>query len=124
MQRRSHSVSVDYLADASLPPMSLAGQRSSQAGSETGEGPRPQTALSIDVIADAALQSLQASPSPAAVQCDICSRPIEGEPFGRGLYIWTRGDERRFEEPALCARCSITIGVQALAAWSVEEEEG
>jgi len=106
MQRRSPSVSVDFLADASLPARP------------------PPTSVSIDSIADASLQTLQTSKSTLAVRCDICSRPIEGEPFGRGLYMWTRGDERRFEEPALCARCSIAIGVQALAAWSVEEEEG
>jgi hypothetical protein len=38
--------------------------------------------------------------------------------------MWTRGDEVRFEEPALCGRCATAIGVTALAAWSVEEEEG
>jgi hypothetical protein len=30
----------------------------------------------------------------------------------------------RFEEPALCERCATAIGVSAVAAWSVEEDEG
>ena len=80
--------------------------------------------VSIDAIADASLQTLQTTRGSTAVHCDNCDQPIEGEPSGRGLYMWTRGDEKRFEEPALCARCSIAIGVSALAAWTVEEEEG
>ena len=80
--------------------------------------------VSIDAVADASLQTLQTSRGSTALHCDSCGQPIEGEPSGRGLYMWTRGDERRFEEPALCARCSIAIGVSALAAWNVEEEEG
>ena len=80
--------------------------------------------VSIDAVADASLQTLQTSKGSTAVQCDSCGEPIEGAPSGRGLYMWTRGDEKRFEEPALCARCSIAIGVSALAAWNVEEEEG
>ena len=80
--------------------------------------------VSIDAIADASLQTHQTTRGSTAVHCDSCGQPIEGEPSGRGLYMWTRGDERRFEEPALCSRCSIAIGVTALAAWNVEEEEG
>lgn len=87
---------------------------------------RRALSVSIDSIADAALQSRSRSSvvSPTELRCDVCDEPIEGEPEGRGLYMWTRGDEVRFEEPALCARCSTAIGVTALAAWDVEEEEG
>jgi hypothetical protein len=89
---------------------------------------RRPLSVSIDSIADAALQSRShertAGPNPTELRCDVCDDPIEGEPTGRGLYMWTRGDEVRFEEPALCARCSTAIGVTALAAWDVEEEEG
>jgi hypothetical protein len=56
--------------------------------------------------------------------CDVCEQPIEGESAGSGLYLWTRGDEVRIEEPELCAQCATAIGVTALATWSVEEEEG
>jgi hypothetical protein len=84
----------------------------------------PPFAISIDPIADAALQTYQTTKGALALHCDNCGEVIEGEPSGRGLYMWTRGEERRFEEPALCTRCSVAIGVTALNAWSVEEEEG
>ncbi len=80
---------------------------------------------SIDSIADAALQQRRAETGPSEEQCcDACNEPIEGEPAGHGLYMWVRGDEVRFEEPALCGNCATAIGVTALAAWNVEEEEG
>jgi hypothetical protein len=81
-------------------------------------------AISIDAIADAALLEQRSRSGAAELRCDACDAPIEGEPTGRGLYMWTRGDEIRFEEPALCPHCATAIGVTALAAWSVEEEEG
>ena len=56
------------------------------------------------------------------LECDACDKPIEGEPAGRGLYVWTRGDEVRFEEPPLCARCANAIGLAALAQWELEED--
>lgn len=79
-------------------------------------------ALPNDVEADAAVQSRPNDPGD--LKCDACDEMIEGEPAGHGLYMWTRGEEVRFEEPALCARCATAIGVTALAAWTVEEEEG
>ena len=85
---------------------------------------RTPYSVSIDAVADASLQTYQTTKGSTAVHCDQCGEAIEGEPPGRGLYMWTRGDERRFEEPALCAQCSIAIGVSALAAWNLEEEEG
>jgi hypothetical protein len=78
--------------------------------------------FAVDEIAAAALRAERAAP--AEVRCDACDEPIEGEPAGSGLYLWTRGDEVRFEEPALCMKCATAIGVTALATWSVEEEEG
>ncbi len=78
-------------------------------------------ALPIDAVADAAVQARAAS---AELRCDVCDALIEDEPSGRGLYMWTRGDEVRFEEPALCSLCATAIGVTALAAWTIEEEEG
>jgi hypothetical protein len=81
--------------------------------------------VSIDAVADAALQrALSEHSLSEKVCCDACNEVIEGEPAGHGLYMWTRGDEVRFEEPALCSRCATAIGVTALAAWSMEEEEG
>jgi hypothetical protein len=68
--------------------------------------------------------------TPSSV-CDACSRPLgEGEPAegyeipGRGVYLWTRGDETRVETVELCASCASAIGMTALARWEIEEEEG
>jgi len=81
--------------------------------------------VSIDAVADAALSEWRSGAAPSGeLRCDACNHPIKGEPAGHGLYMWTRGDEVRFEEPALCGRCATAIGVTALAAWAVEEEEG
>ena len=57
-------------------------------------------------------------------ECDACGKKVEGEPAGRGLYVWTRGDEARYEEPPLCARCANAIGLAALAQWEFEEDDG
>jgi hypothetical protein len=78
--------------------------------------------VAADGVAEAALRAGQERATEQ--RCDACDRPLDGEPAGRGLYMWTRGDEVRFEEPALCDECATAIGVTALAAWSVEEEEG
>ena len=43
---------------------------------------------------------------------------------GRGLLVWSRGEERRYQEPPLCASCAAAIGVTALQRWEIEEEEG
>ncbi|TKC97060.1 hypothetical protein [Polyangium fumosum] len=80
--------------------------------------------MAIDSLADMALKTHTAPEDAGELRCDACSEPIEGEPAGRGLYVWTRGDEVRYEEPPLCAQCATAIGITALATWSVEEEEG
>lgn len=45
-------------------------------------------------------------------------------PAGSGLLVFSRGGEVSYEEPPLCARCSVAIGVTALVRWAEEEEEG
>ena len=69
--------------------------------------------------------------APEPVSCDACGVDLsDPEPDtgydvrGAGLYIWTRGEERRYEEPPLCASCAAAIGLSALARWEIEEEEG
>ena len=68
-------------------------------------------------------------------QCSVCASDLdattsdeeeeEGESFrGRGLLVWARGDERRYEEPLLCSSCASAIGVSALQRWEIEEDEG
>ncbi len=64
-------------------------------------------------------------------RCDACggtlSDPGESEGYGiqgRGMYMWRRGGESRFESVPLCASCASAIGMTALARWEIEEEEG
>jgi hypothetical protein len=66
-----------------------------------------------------------------AEQCAVCDAELtpgddEGgyAVGGKGLLMWTRGDERRYEEPSLCPTCASAIGVSALRQWEIEEEEG
>ena len=65
--------------------------------------------------------------------CDVCAGALTNEDAatdgeesssGRGLLVWSRGDERRYQEPPLCAACATAIGVSALQRWEIEEEEG
>jgi hypothetical protein len=66
----------------------------------------------------------------APPRCDACSGPLppeEDDGFqlrGQGVYLWTRGDEVRFEKVPLCPSCASAIGMTALARWEIEEEEG
>lgn len=69
----------------------------------------------------------------AAHDCDVCGQALaregagapDDERFdGRGLIVWTRGNERRCQEPPLCPSCAAAIGVTALSRWEIEEEEG
>jgi hypothetical protein len=64
------------------------------------------------------------SPRDPSTSTYVVDAVAEGEPQGHGLYVWTRGEEVRREEPALCADCATAIGVSALSLWSAEEEEG
>jgi hypothetical protein len=59
----------------------------------------------------------------AILFCDACGEPVTGD-ASSGLLIFPRGDENAYEEPPLCARCSVAIGVTALVRWAEEEEEG
>jgi hypothetical protein len=63
-----------------------------------------------------------AAPDPG-YECDMCGQHFEGEPAGSGLFLWTRGDELRFEEPPLCEACAQNVTLDALTRWVVEEEE-
>lgn len=56
--------------------------------------------------------------------CHACDALIEGEPAGRGLLVFVRGDEVEREEPPLCERCAHAIGMTALFRFAEEEEEG
>ncbi len=49
----------------------------------------------------------------ATQRCHICDAPIEGEPAGRGLLVFPRGDDLETEEPPLCESCSQMLDVSA-----------
>lgn len=59
-------------------------------------------------------------------ECDLCGEEVEGEPAGRGLFIWTRGEELRYEEPPLCEKCGAAVYLTAMNGFLIadEEEEG
>jgi hypothetical protein len=68
----------------------------------------------------------------ATVRCDACGAAVpaadeDEDSFalpGAGVYVWTRGEEVRFEKAPLCDQCASAIGMTALARWEIEEEEG
>lgn len=60
---------------------------------------------------------------PKRFVCDACGDSFEGLPGGSGLFLWTRGEEVRYEEPPLCEGCASEITVGALMRWDVDEEE-
>ncbi len=57
-------------------------------------------------------------------RCDLCDVVITGEDGGSGLYVWTRGDHVRFEEPPLCPSCGPRVALAAMRQWDEEDEEG
>jgi len=59
----------------------------------------------------------------AILTCDACGAPVDGD-ASSGLLVFARGEEVHYEEPPLCPRCSVAIGVTALVRWAEEEEEG
>lgn len=62
-----------------------------------------------------------AGPPPRYV-CDHCEQSFEGYSWGSGLFIWTRGDEVRYEEPPLCEPCALRLSAQAIVHWRSEVE--
>jgi hypothetical protein len=55
--------------------------------------------------------------------CDLCDKACEGEPSGKGLLLWWRGTEMRYDEPPLCDECSSRITLGAMSKWALEDEE-
>jgi len=63
-----------------------------------------------------------------AKRCDVCDAPIRAtdddlHPAGAGIYVWTRGDEVRREEPPLCPTCGATLGMAQVRRWEIEDDE-
>jgi len=58
----------------------------------------------------------------ARPRCDRCGARIQGEPASRGLLLWSRGDEVRYEEPPLCERCAGSVPLGLLFSSDAEGE--
>jgi hypothetical protein len=72
-------------------------------------------------VADAALAARAvASDVP---RCNVCEGAVDDDSASRGLLVWSRGDEIRYEEPHLCEDCATVLGISALAEWQREEED-
>lgn len=81
--------------------------------------PVPVISVAID---DVALASLRREVD-EDVTCSVCDEVIEGG-HSTGLMMWTRGEEVRFDEPAVCNVCSSAIGVAAFYRWCVGTDDG
>lgn len=79
---------------------------------------RPEHALSGETE-----DTFVEAPEERTFHCDSCGQAFAGDPGGAGLFVWTRGDEVRYEEPPLCEPCAYKISIGALMRWSLEEEE-
>jgi hypothetical protein len=86
---------------------------------------RPPPLLSSDrAEPEESLQSRRSETRPAKhFDCDVCGKGFDGEPAGSGLFLWTRGDEVRYEEPPLCEECAMKVSVGALLSYEDDEEE-
>lgn len=62
--------------------------------------------------------------APEPLRCDACGARIVGEPAGRGLLVFVRGDDVVREEPPLCESCALAVGVTAVRRWDLDEDEG
>jgi hypothetical protein len=58
------------------------------------------------------------------LRCDACDQLIDPETASSGLLIFPRAGETTYEEPPLCSRCGMAIGLTAMVRWAEEEEEG
>jgi hypothetical protein len=54
--------------------------------------------------------------------CDWCGDRIDGTPAAKGLFLWTRGEEVRYEEPPLCEDCASSIAFGARLEDGLDEE--
>ncbi|NUO48253.1 MAG: hypothetical protein HOV80_05270 [Polyangiaceae bacterium] len=105
-------------------PVSPAARRSSRQERTAQERAQHVISFVADEMAMAALSPLTKKEEPSEQHCDACDARIEGEPGGKGLFYWFRGEEVRFDEPPLCDDCAAAITHAANRAWDIEEEEG
>jgi hypothetical protein len=95
--------------------------------SSSGDVP---SAVSFDSPAAFASATHRALFEDAPSTCDVCGERVPDDEdtgpvvAGRGVYVWTRGDETRREDAPLCPSCAAALGLTALARWEIDEEEG
>ncbi len=73
------------------------------------------TSYAIDDVAYASLRAGTAQPE--QVSCGVCDAPIAGDPAGTGFFMWTRGEEVRFDSPPLCGSCAAAMSLTAHSRW-------
>ncbi len=83
--------------------------------SRLGTVPEPQAAGEPNADESALLREFD---------CDACGESFAGRPGGAGLFVWTRGEEVRYEEPPLCDDCAERIALGAVLKWSEEDDGG
>ncbi len=81
------------------------------------------TLVSSALGATAADGRAEASGEDRSYVCDACGETFSGAPGGSGLFVWTRGDEVRYEEPPLCEHCAVELSTTAMLGWSLEDDE-
>ena len=79
---------------------------------------RPVISVAIDDIALAALRQDQGR----ELRCSLCDCDLPEGAASTGLFMWTRGDHVRFEEPPLCATCSRDVGISAFLRWPWDDD--
>jgi len=85
--------------------------------------PPPQTSVDRVELDDAALARRSEARPSRQYECDVCGKSFDGEPASSGLFIWTRGDEVRYEEPPLCEECASKVTLGALTSFDDDDEE-
>lgn len=125
MKRRAHEGSISGAPSRGVhlaaPPHSPGGSRRTIL-----QAMRPPPLVSADraELDDSALARRSEARTQRQYECDVCGMSFEGEPASSGLFLWTRGEEVRYEEPPLCEECASKVTLGALASFEDEEEEG
>ena len=81
---------------------------------------KPIFSFAVDEVAMAALRAQQNEPEPPV--CNLCELPIVGAPIASGLFMWTRGDDVRYDEPPLCNACFGALCVTGQPMWPFDDE--
>jgi len=56
--------------------------------------------------------------------CHVCDEPLGAGEGSRGALLFLRGDDVVVEEPRVCDRCSIAIGMTAMWRMAAEDDGG